>query len=423
MRRNLVRTLPGFLLVLTAALSLGVAPAQAVNVKLRIEGASYTIFEGQINTSVHTIGGHKCDGTNGGASSTSGPTATGALDDGQSQGNYTWAGSWFDSFEDFLVDRVGFDSANSSQFWGFAVNYSAAQVGGCQYKLGGGEEVLWAYDFFNKSHFLYLTGPSQAEVNKPFKVRVTDGPNGGAIEGADVAGQHTDSNGEAALQFDQTGAKKVKAERSDSVRSNLLTVNIVPATGSTGSSGEFSSGSPTATTPTTTPTSTAPTGTTYPTATTTSPTGTTTSTGTSGGSFGGGTTTGSGTSRGSFQASDYDPPVVRIVGIKDHGTYGEGPRRIQGLVKDESGLDQVYVRLIRVHDGECSWFSAARRRFNPTCARPRFVPVGDRSLWQLVFRDRLGPGRYVLQVRARDKAGNAYPSTDDGRSRIHFEVG
>jgi hypothetical protein len=417
MRRNLVRTLPGLCLVLIVLLP--ASAAHAVSVKLRIEGASYTIFEGSINTSVHTIGGHKCDGTNGGASTTPGPTATGALDDGQSQGNYTWAGTWFDSFEDFLVDRVGFDSATSSQFWGFALNYSASQVGGCQAKLGGGEEVLWAFDFFSKSHFLFLQGPSQAEVGKPFTVKVTDGPNGGPIEGADVAGQHTNSNGEATLQFNETGEKRIKAERSDSVRSNLLRVNVVAA-GTTGSgAGEFSSGSPSATTPGTstsaTPTMTPTTGSTTPTGGFTSPPGTST------GISGGGTTT-SGSQRGSFPGTDYDPPVVRVVGLKDRATYASGPRRIQGLARDEGGLDQVFVRLIRVHDGKCSWFSAARRRFNSTCGRPRFVPVGERSLWQLVFRGRLGPGRYVLQVRARDKAGNAYPSTDDGRSRVRFEV-
>ena len=55
-------------------------------VNLRIEGPTYTIFEGPVLTSGHNVttpsgGTHHCDGTNGNANPFPGPTCTSALDD------------------------------------------------------------------------------------------------------------------------------------------------------------------------------------------------------------------------------------------------------------------------------------------------------------------------------------------------------
>ncbi len=63
--------------VLLAALAAATSAAAApVTVNLRIEGSSSTIFEGPVTTDAKTIGGHPCDGTNGGANATPGPTMT-----------------------------------------------------------------------------------------------------------------------------------------------------------------------------------------------------------------------------------------------------------------------------------------------------------------------------------------------------------
>ena len=88
------------------------APA---TVHLRVEGSSATLFDGSVATNAKTLtkdgsGPHPCDGTNGGANSTPGPTMTTALDDGALAGGFTWAGTWFDGFQDFGIDRIGSDS-------------------------------------------------------------------------------------------------------------------------------------------------------------------------------------------------------------------------------------------------------------------------------------------------------------------------
>ena len=76
-----MKTRIGTLAVLTAVLACAPAYAAPVKVKLRVEGATKTIFEGRVTTDAHPVTGdesgpHKCDGTNGGANATPGPTAT-----------------------------------------------------------------------------------------------------------------------------------------------------------------------------------------------------------------------------------------------------------------------------------------------------------------------------------------------------------
>src|SRR4051794_36470099 len=135
-----MKTRIGTLAVLTAVLACAPAYAAPIKVKLRVEGATHTIFEGAVHTDAHQVTGdqtgpHKCDGTNGGANTTPGPTATGALDSGSDSFNFSWAGSWSDSFEDFVVNQIGPDSSTNSKFWGVAVNGRPLEVGGCQRKL------------------------------------------------------------------------------------------------------------------------------------------------------------------------------------------------------------------------------------------------------------------------------------------------
>jgi len=210
------------------------AAAAPVSVNLRVEGQSATIFDGPVTTDGHTVttqsgGTHPCDGTNGGASPTPVPTATAALDDGARLHDFTWDADWFDSFEDFAVKRVASESATSSQFWGYAVNFEFAQVGGCQFHVRQGDEVLWIFDAFSKSHVLKLTGPSAATTGAPVTVEVTDGGDGTPQQGATVGGAQTGADGKATVSFAEAGVYRLKAERADSVRSNSLTLCVDPA--------------------------------------------------------------------------------------------------------------------------------------------------------------------------------------------------
>jgi hypothetical protein len=214
------------------AIAAPAAAADPVSVNLRVEGQSQTIFDGPVTTDGHQIttpsaGTHPCDGTNNGAHPSPVPTATAALDDGARLNNFTWDADWFPSFNDFIVTRVAGDAATSSQFWGYAVNFAFAQVGGCQMRVHQGDEVLWIFDAFNKAHVLKLTGPSTATTGAPVTVTVTDG-DGAPLSGATVGGAQTGADGKATLSFPQAGVHRLKAERADSVRSNSLAVCVDP---------------------------------------------------------------------------------------------------------------------------------------------------------------------------------------------------
>ena len=232
-----MKTRIGTLAVLTGALALVPTGAQAAptKVKVRVEGATKTIFEGAVTTDVHPVdggdgsGAHTCDGTNGGASAVPGPTATGALDDAAKLGNFSWAGSFDPSFSDFDVSKIGPDASTLTQFWGVAVQGQQLQVGGCQFKVSPGEEVLWAFDLFSKKHILELSGPRRAHAGKPFSVKVVDGQDGTPVSGARVGGKKTNAKGIAKLRYRRIGTKPLKARRADSLRSNQLRVKVLPS--------------------------------------------------------------------------------------------------------------------------------------------------------------------------------------------------
>jgi hypothetical protein len=234
-----MNTRTGTLAVLIAALGCA-APAAATaaptKVTVRIEGATKTIFEGPVTTGVHTVdgkdgtGAHKCDGTNGGAGTVPGPTATGALDDAVKLAGLTWSGSYSASFDDFSVNQIGPDAATATQFWGVAVQGKSLQVGGCQRIVSNGDEVLWAYDMFNKKHLLRAIGASKVRAGRVYTVRVVDSDHANAaVAGALIGGKKTNSKGIVRLRFKTTGTKRLKATKADSVRSNQLKVKVVKA--------------------------------------------------------------------------------------------------------------------------------------------------------------------------------------------------
>jgi hypothetical protein len=108
------------------------------------------------------------------------------------------------------------------------VNFQFSQTGGCTTKVNNGDEVLWVFDAFSKTHVLKLAGPPAATTGTPVTLQVTDGQDGFAAPGATVNGATTGSDGKATLTFDAAGVYKLKADRPDSVRSNALTLCVDP---------------------------------------------------------------------------------------------------------------------------------------------------------------------------------------------------
>jgi hypothetical protein len=358
------------------------ALAVPVTVQLRVEGASSTIFEGPVTTDGKTIdkdaGPHPCDGTNGGANPSPGPTMTSALDDAAIAAGFTWDGNWADEFgfEDFLIDRVGPDAADpaTSRFWGIALNFAATQVGGCQQQVQAGDEVLFAYDFFSKSHLLKLTGATTAAVGQPLTVAVTDGKDGSPIEGASVGTAVTDSAGQATLGFDSPGLKRLKAEKADSVRSNAFLVCV-------SQTGVENCGVPVAQL---------------------------------------------GSQLGAVKrVRDSRAPLARISGPRNGATYRRGPRLLRGTASDDaSGVSVVKLALRRHVPGRnCRWWSGRRERFvGNHCHKVFFFAIGEDPAWSYLLPRRLPRGRYVLDVKAFDRERNRDERFERGRNRVVFQV-
>lgn len=220
--------------LLALAIAAPAASAAPVSVNLRVEGATQTIFDGQVTTDGHAIttpgggGPHPCDGTNGGASTTPGPVATAALDDGARINGFGWDATWSAGFSDFLVSQVGGESQTATQFWGYLLNFAFPTVGGCQQKVNQGDEVLWVFDAFNKTRALKLSGPSSATTGAPVTVQVVDGADGSPQPAATVNGSPTGADGRATLSFAAPGIYRLKAERADAVRSNRVILCVDP---------------------------------------------------------------------------------------------------------------------------------------------------------------------------------------------------
>jgi hypothetical protein len=260
-----------------------VAQAVPTEVNVRIEGRGETLFEGPVLTEGHNVrassdaGPHRCDGVNNGEHPTPGPTPTAASVDAMRISGEGFDGKWYPGYDDYFITRWGPGAQNAvlGEYWGLLVNNVYTNVGGCQYQLDGGDEVLWAYDAFGEKPLLALFPASYpggarpltatAELGQPFEVEV-DGYEDDAesvppaaperaganpFEGAEVAPVEigpggfekvdtassatveTGADGRAEVNFAKTGWNRIKATVAGpggdetAVRSNRLDVCVI----------------------------------------------------------------------------------------------------------------------------------------------------------------------------------------------------
>jgi hypothetical protein len=381
----------------------GEALAAPITVNLRVEGSSKTIFEGPVSTEAppspgittsSSEGAHLCDfKDNGGHEGfgAAGPTPTAALFDAATGNGLPFDAKWSKSLNDFFVTQVGADlEGGPPEFasWGYAVNYTTAEVGGCQFLLAPGSEVLWAYNYFNLHHLLKLTAPAAASAGAAFTVHVTDGQTGEPLAGA-VIGQAaagittplspavmTDAGGNATVTLAGAGTVTLKATRTESVRSNGLVVCV--HNGNDGSCG------------------------------TTVPAG--------------------GTSQAvSPPAHAFEGDVARITAIKNGAVYRRrsAPRLLSGTVELRAGgtLRQVSISLARRYRGRCFLFSGSKARFvrSRKCGKAAFFAVGSGQSFSYLLPTPLPPGRYVFEMKALESSGQSTKPVD-GISRVAFRV-
>ncbi len=151
--------------VATVLLTSLTASAQAAQteVNVRIEGKSETLFEGPIATEPHGVRAssdkitklRRCDGINPNDPQNIVPalTPTAASADAMTLVGQSFDGQWYKQYEDYFVTRFGPNlqepaAPGGGAYWGLLVNNTFTNVGGCQYQLDSGDEVLWAFDAF-----------------------------------------------------------------------------------------------------------------------------------------------------------------------------------------------------------------------------------------------------------------------------------
>ena len=160
--RNLFATL---CVAISAVLTLAsIAEAAPVTVNVRIEGATETLFEGPVAVEPHAVKASSdtvqrpCDGINSldPENTAPEPTPTAAAADAMTLAGETFDGKWYDGFNDYFITRFGPDAEKEGKSWGILVNNTFTSVGGCQYQLDGGDEVLWVFNAFTSRPFLAL---------------------------------------------------------------------------------------------------------------------------------------------------------------------------------------------------------------------------------------------------------------------------
>jgi hypothetical protein len=368
---------PAVLVMLVPCTSAWAVPA---TVELRVEGGSSTIFEGPVTTDAKTIvkGTNTlvCDGSGDSGNPGPGPTPISALDDAQVPGG------WDNAFGADFVHRIGPEAATATQFWGIAVNRRPLAVGGCQVHVSPADEVLFAFDFFEpdppfaERPMLGLVGPARAAAGRPVGLSVTESAppefQARPAAGAAVAGTATGPDGAATVTFGEPGLVRLKAERDGSIRSNALLVCV-------SDTGAGDCGVPPA-------------------------------------------TLGSPAAPGAV--TDSAAPAARINGPRNGRRYRRGPRLLRGTARDDgSGVTEVKLAIRRHTRGGCRWWSGRRERFvGRDCRKTFFFAIGKDANWSYLMPRALGPGRYVVDVKAFDARRNRNRSFVRGMNRAVFEV-
>ena len=216
----------------------GAAPT---TVNVRIEGEAQTLFEGPVlgdpppphgvKATSDTAVTRRCDGINRARplEHARNPTPTSASVDAMSLDRRNLRRPAVPRLRRLLHQALRAGRTKRRQILGILVNNTFTNVGGCQYQVDGGDEVLWAFDAFQGRPriSLYPGGYSgggvpltaQATLGVPFAVEVDswDGYNESeppasptrsttGFEGATVAPVTTAANGFQKVETGSSGA-------------------------------------------------------------------------------------------------------------------------------------------------------------------------------------------------------------------------
>ena len=234
-----------FLLVVPAAVAALLAGAVTVQAKpltaeLRVEAAGKALDPGTSyvtdTATVQTDERPACGGT-GNTKTISGPTAMGILTNAATVNSLLRPVGISDKFSfGLLVCAIDDYVASDSAFWLYKVDHKSPEVGGDQYKLRPGDDVLWFFQDTatntNTGNELVIQAPARAKPGTPFTVTVWSYDFAGKrtpAAGAEVSGdtvQTTDAAGKATITVDKRQTVRLRATRGSDIASEPVGVCV-----------------------------------------------------------------------------------------------------------------------------------------------------------------------------------------------------
>jgi hypothetical protein len=385
----------------------GLSFASLVSVSLAGEPAAVTVRVQGVNgetllpqTSVTTntnsipVESGSCPGT----------SAGGALYDA-THGNWTvkygGEGVEIDGIEGLTFPSL---AENPGVYWAFWLNGEYATLGACDEEVTNGARIVFVAQCYElgaycpgsptaPDHFLTMTAPTESTVNvgEPVSVTIasrsteTGQPELSLPPDVAVSVGSTSvspgAGGVATLSFPGAGTYTLQAHAPDSVFSDVYTICV-----HNGNDGNC---------------------------------GTTTAGGTS--------TSGSGADVTTSTTAPYKGPyalVAKATGLVDGHVYprGSSPRVLSGSVSAHTAISSVSLELRREYKGRCYAYEGVRERFIARrCGAGSLFKVSTKGSFSYLLPAALPPGRYVLDIKANDVAGNT-TTLARGTSRIVFYV-
>ena len=116
--------------------------------------------------------------------------------------------------------------------------------------------------------------------------------------------------------------------------------------------------------------------------------------------------------------------MPQLSGLTDGGVYASShaPRILSGTVRSHVAVATVSIELRRRYRRRCWSYDGLTERFvRARCGHGAFFKVASGTSFSYLLPATLPPGRYVLDVRATDVAGNS-TAPARGTSRVVFYV-